>query len=191
MDSNYSLSDIAAVTDGGFGGGNNGLLWLFAILLLGGGGFGVNRGGVVTEADLCNANSFTDLKNGVRNLSDQIGAMNVGFTKGLCDMGYTMFGNFNNLEKQVAECCCQTQLGIQGVKFDMANYASAINANTTAQTQRILDKMCEDKEAAMAQRIQQLELQQAMCGVIRYPTSAAYFGGFYPFANNNCGCTNI
>lgn len=67
----------------------------------------------------------------------------------------------------------------------MANYAASINANTTAQTQRILDKMCEDKQAAMQARIQQLELQQALCGI---PKTSPYGYGIYAYPScNPCG----
>lgn len=74
----------------------------------------------------------------------------------------------------------------EATRFDLANYTAAINANTTAVGQKILDKMCENEKAAMAARIQQLELQQAMCGVVRYPNSASFAVGT-PF-NFNCGC---
>lgn len=199
MNEPLSAADVAAVSGrnygNGFGFGGDGL-WLFAILALMGGGFWGNRNNNgVTEADLCNANSFTDLKNGVRNISDQIGSMNIGFTKGLCDMGYTMLGNFNSLERQVADCCCTTQRAVDSVKFDMANYSAGTNAAISAGIQKVLDKMAEDKAQAQAQRINNLELQQALCGVVRYPTSSAFFAA-NPFlygsgCGNGCGYGNI
>ena len=78
------------------------------------------------------------------------------------------------------------QRNIDSVRFDMANYNAATNANITAGIQKVLDKMCADREAAMAARIQQLELAQAMCGVVRYPTGYTYNAGPSPF----CGCNN-
>lgn len=139
--SEYSLSDMRAAMGGNygydncgmFGGGNSGLLWLFAIAFLFGGGFGMggfgNRyggGSPVTEADLCSANSFNDLKSGVRDVSGQISGMNVGLTKGLCDMGYTTQVQFNNLERQLADCCCTTQRAVDGVNYNVAQQASGI-----------------------------------------------------------------
>lgn len=177
-----SLADISAVTrnNDGFGFGNEGL-WLFAILALMGGGFGNwnNRGnGYVTEADLCNANSFSELKGQVGRMNDQQAAIARQTDNAICQLGYQELQNFNALERQFADCCCTTQRGIDSIKFDMANYAAAINANTTAQTQRILDKMCEDKTAAMASRIQSLELQQALCGI---PRTNPYGYGIYAY----------
>ena len=72
------------------------------------------------------------------------------------------------------------------------------NANTTAGIQRVLDKLSEqdmqrarDVQAAQQQRIAQLELQQAMCGVVRYPMQTSYVSNCNPFTwgfgNSCCG----
>lgn len=184
-----SPSDVALLNRDGMGWGDNSFMWIFALLLLGSGNFGFGGNGrAVTEADLCNANSFTELKSSVMNVSDQIASMNIGLTKGLCDMGYTTLAQFNQLEKQLSDCCCTTQRAIDSVKFDMANYFAASNANTNAGIQKILDRMCADKEAAQAARIQQLELNQALCGVVRYPMQATYATTCNPFSGwGTCG----
>lgn len=186
---NYSLADIrAAMGEDGFGGGNGWWLILLFLFLGRGGGFYGGGGNPVTEADLCNANSFSELKGQIGRLSDQLGNTYMGLQNGLSNFGYETLRNFNGVERQIADCCCTTQRAIDSVRFDMANYAAAANANTTAGIQKILDKMCEDKEAQMAARIQQLELQQAMCGVVRYPLQATYaVNPAYPHYNN-CGC---
>lgn len=189
MENNYTLSDIAAVTGDGMGfGGNNGFLWLLAILFLGGGGFGWgNRGQAATTEDLASGFNFSSLQGKTNDILAAVNNNNQVIGNAICQLGYQNLQNFNTLERQIAECCCQTQLGVQSVKFDMANYAAAINANTTAQTQRILDKMCEDKTAAMASRIQQLELQQALCGI---PKTSPYGYGIYAYPACGCGTTN-
>lgn len=181
MENNYTLSDIAAVTGDGMGfGGNNGFLWLLAILFLGGGGFGWgnNRGNCATTEDLASGFNFSALQNKTNDILAAVNNNNQVLGNAICQLGYQELQNFNALERQIADCCCQNQLEIQSVKFDMANYAASINANTTAQTQRILDKMCEDKTAAMASRIQQLELQQALCGI---PKTSPYGYGIYAY----------
>lgn len=188
MDGNYSLSDIAAVTNDGMGfGGNNGFLWLLAILLLGGGGFGWgnNRGNCATTEDLASGFNFSALQNKTNDILAAVNNNNQVLGNAICQLGYQELQNFNALERQLADCCCTTQRGIDSVKFDMANYAASINANTTAQTQRILDKMCEDKQAAMQARISQLELQQALCGI---PRTNPYGYGIYAYPScNPCG----
>ena len=195
MEGNYTLSDIRAVTDGNDGMfGGNGLWFLALLFLFGNGGFGWgNRNGApVTEADLCSANSFNDLKSGVRDISGQISSMNIGLRKGLCDMGYTMFGQFASLERQLADCCCGIERNIDGVNYNVAQQAAAINANTTAQTQKILDAITGNRMADMQNQINNLQLQSALCGVVRYPTATTYATNCNPFFGGyGCGCANI
>lgn len=195
MENMMSAADIAAVTRGnvGYDGfGNGGFFWIFALLLLplltGGGLWGGNRGNVVTEADLCNANSFSELKGSVGRLSDQVGGMYTGLQNGLCSLGYELQGLLNTLSAQIAQCCCELKSSIDNVRFDMANYAAQGNATTVATGQKILDKLCQmelnQKDAqiaGMAQRINQLELNSALCGVVRYPNAMTYSAGDSPF----------
>ena len=189
----YNLSDIRAATESGedgWGGGSWILIILFALIFgWGGNGFGGRGNGAnpVTEADLCNANSFNDLKSSTRNISDQIGQMYTGLQNGLCNLGYTTLENFNATQRQLADCCCTTQRAIDGVNYNGAMNTAAINANTTAGIQRVLDKLCEGEKAALQARVQQLELQAALCGVIRYPNATTYAAA-KPFMA--CGCCN-
>lgn len=175
-------ADFAALNgnDGMFGG--NGI-WFLALLFLFGGGFGygARSGAPVTEADLCSANSFNDLKSSVRDVSGQISSMNVGLTKGLCDLGYTIYGQFASLERQLADCCCGIERNIDGVNYNVASQAAAINANTTAQVQKILDAITGNRMADMQNQINQLQLQSALCGVVRYPTATTYATTCNPF----------
>ena len=196
MDTGVSLADIAAVTDrdeGMFGGGTGGM-WIFALLILlliGGGGFLGNRsnypnGEPVTEAGLCNAMNFNNLENSVGRLNDNLTNTYIGLQNGMCQMGYETLKNFGALQSQVAQCCCETQRAIDGVNYNGAINTAAINANTTAQTQKILDAICTNRMNDMQNQINQLQLQSAMCGVVRYPNAITYNAGFSPFCNNGC-----
>lgn len=197
-----SPADYAAINNGGggFGGFGGGDAWVLIILFalifgnngfLGGGGGG--HGGAVTQYDLCSSNSFTELKNSVGRLSDQVGQTYTGLQNGLSNLGYETLSNFNTLGAQIAECCCTTQRAIDGV-----NYNGAINTSNIIQaqergTQKILDALCTNRMADMQNQINQLQLQAALCGVIRYPTTTA-FSTPNPFFNYGCGCgcgTNI
>jgi len=64
---------------------------------------------------------------------------------------------------------------------------AAINANTTAVGQKILDAIAYNKMEAMQNRINQLELQNALNGVVRYPQGWTYNAGNSPF----CGGCNM
>ena len=197
MDTGVSLADIAAVTDrdeGMFGGGTGGM-WIFALLILlligGGGFFGGNRGVYpagepVTEAGLCNAMNFNNLENSVGRLNDNLTNTYIGLQNGMCQMGYETLKNFGALQSQVAQCCCETQRAIDGVNYNSAINTAAINATTTAQTQKILDAICTNRMNDMQNQINQLQLQSAMCGVVRYPNAITYNAGFSPFCNNGC-----
>ena len=88
-----------------------------------------------------------------------------------------MINRFGSTNTQLAECCCTTNRNIDAVRYENALNTAAINANTTAGIQRVLDKLCEDKASAQAARISQLELQQALCGVVRYPLNTSYAVG--------------
>ena len=162
--------------------------WILLFALFGGNGFGFgNRNcNPVTEADLCNANSFNELKNSIGRMNDQQAAIARQTDNAICQIGYQNLQNTNTLASQIADCCCTTQRAIDSVKFDMANYSAATNSAITAGTQKILDKLCADQTAALQARVQSLELQQALCGVPRinpygygiyaYPTCGGYNG---------------
>lgn len=200
MENMPSVADIAAITGGnnrdGFGGGGA-FFWIFALLILmamfgGGSLFGNNAaaGRAVTEADLCNSQSFTELKAGVARNGDAIANMYTGLQNGLSNFGYETLRNFNTLEQQISACCCEIQRSIDNVRFDMANYVAGINANIAAGTQRVLDKLCDLNTQSLQNRVNQLELQSAMCGVVRYPNGAVYSAGGWPFGRDGCGYGN-
>lgn len=193
-----SAADIAAVTrnngygNDGFGFGNEGL-WLFAILALMGGGFGNwggNRGGnPVTEADLCNANSFSELKGSVGRLSDQVDGVNINLTKAICDLGYTTLGNFNALERQLSNCCCETQRLIEQVRFDGERNTAAIIQSQERGTQKVLDYLCGQENMRLRDENMRNYIQSQFCGVVRYPMQTTYGAGFNPFFGGwGCGC---
>ena len=97
------------------------------------------------------------------------------------------------------QCCCDTRMaimqtgndiaaGIAQARYDGAMNTAAINANTTAQTQRILDQLAENKIETLQAKVNSLELQNAMAGVLRYPNSWTYNAGMNPFCGGGCNC---
>ena len=95
------------------------------------------------------------------------------------------------------ECCCNTRLLISETgnainaniaqnRYEAAMNTAAINANTTEQTQRILDAITGNRMADMQNQINSLELNQALAGVVRYPMSTVY-GVPSPCFNGGCG----
>jgi hypothetical protein len=96
------------------------------------------------------------------------------------------------------ECCCSTKMlvaetgaginsNIAQNRYEAAMNTASINANTTAQTQKILDAIMGNRMADMQNQINQLQLQSAMCGVVKYPNATTYSAGGSPFCTG-CGC---
>jgi hypothetical protein len=75
---------------------------------------------------------------------------------------------------------------LDSVKFENAQNTAAINANTTAQTQKILDAITGNRMADMQNQINQLQLANQMLGVVKYPMASTYTSGANPFCG--CGC---
>lgn len=88
------------------------------------------------------------------------------------------------MQQSIDNCCCTTQRAIDNVNFNVESKAAEINANTTAQTQKILDAIAGNRMADMQNQINQLQLQNALCGVVRYPMASTYVMPNNPF----CGC---
>lgn len=172
----------------GFGFGGSGI-WLFAILALmwGRNGWGnENNGRCATVEDVNNSANFTRLEQQVMNNGNAIRQESEYIVNGISSLGYQNARDFAALGTQIANCCCENLRANDQTRFDIANYASAINANTTASIQKVLDKLCSDKTEALQARVGQLELQQAVAGVVRYPQNFSYAVGT-PF-NVGCGC---
>jgi len=116
------------------------------------------------------------------------------------DMQTTVFDKYGELQRDIAalgvgqanllakenECCCSTLRAIDGVNYNNALNTASINANTTAQTQKILDALAQNKIEALQGKVSELQLNQAMAGVVRYPNAWTYNAGPSPF----CGCQN-
>lgn len=189
--------------DGGFG--LNGLGGIFALLiLLGifnggfGGGFGGNNGVNTLNADMQRGFDNQNLQAQTR---DILGAVTGGTAQTIAastqnaanaitaikDGNASLIREFGNVESaltalggQMQECCCSQLRAIDSVNYNGAINTAAINANTTAQTQKILDAIMGNRMADMQNQINQLSLQNAMAGVMRYPSTWAYNAGVFP-----------
>lgn len=168
MDGNYTLSDIAAVTDGNR---NNGMFggdwsaWIILFLLFGmfGGGWGGFGGfggggyggagfqGYATRADINEGFALNGITNGI-----------TAIQQGLCDTTYA-------LNNSIKDCCCTTQRSIDGVNFNLAkgfcDIGNVVNTSTrdilenqNTNTRAILDFLTSDKIATLTAENQSLKL---------------------------------
>ena len=196
----YSLADVAAATrnDGydGMGAGGWWVIILFALIFgYGGNGFGGRcgypNGEPVTEAGLCNSMNFNNLQNAVGRLNDNQAAIARQTDRDMCQGFAAVNAAINQSRFENQQCCCETQRSIDATNFNMAQATASINANTTAQTQKILDALCTNRMTDMQNQINQLQLQAALCGVVRYPNAMTYNAGVSPFCGcNPCACGN-
>lgn len=53
--------------------------------------------------------------------------------------------------------------------------------------QKVLDAIAQNKIEALQAQVNQLQLQAAMCGVVRYPNATTYCSGSNPFGGCGCG----
>ena len=198
---NYSLSDLRAAVGGenggGFGFGNGGILlvvilFLFFVMF---GGWG-NRNGdygqyatAASQQEILFGQQFSQLNDRLTNIGD-----------GICSLGYEMQGNIgqlgkevalaqngtnmtimqtgNDIQRQMADCCCTTQRGLD-----------AINANIDAKFAALEKSQLEGRIAQLEQANNQLYLREQMCGVVRYPNGYTYNAGASPFCGGGC-CGN-
>ena len=194
MNDGLTPADIAAVNGNGngWGGFGNEGLWLFAILALMGGGFGNwgNRGmgplgdRNATVGDVQRATDFAALE---RQNNETVAAVRQSAydtTGAIKDGQYNILGEIRDLQAATAsgfarqqECCCETLRAIDGVNYNGAINTAAINANTTAQTQKILDAITGNRMVDMQNQINQLQLQAALCGI---PRTTPYGYGIVP-----------
>lgn len=190
---NYSLADIRAATgaeENGWGGG--GAWWIIILFLfmfgMGGGGWGWgNRGNdALTRAEM---QQGFDTQEITRKLD--------GLSYGMCDGFYaqntTMLNGFAGVTSAVRDaqfaaqqCCCETNRNIDSVRYDAqkntCDITTAIHAEGEA-TRALIQK---NEMQNLRDRLQQMELREAMCGVVRYPMATTYTSGGNPFCG--CGC---
>ena len=152
----YTLSDIAAASDGNGLNGDGGVLWILLLFALFGGwnGRGYNGGnaGSVGGNELYPwMENQAQLSNGFAGVSAQFAA----------------------LQAQFANCCCENRVGLANLAgtiqaegaADRAAVSDGIRdilAAQSANTQRVLDQLCQDKIDAKNEEIANLRQQVNM-----------------------------
>lgn len=200
--SGISVADVAALNGGlgGFG-GFEGLIYLAAIAAMFGGGFGgfgFGGNGAALNADMQRGFDTQNLQAQTR---DILGAVTNGTAQTIAastanatnainaikDGNASLIREFGNVETALTglagkqqECCCEVLRSVDSVNYNGAINTAAINANTTAQTQKILDAISTNRMADMQNQINALQLQAATSNVLRFPNAWTYTGGYFP-----------
>lgn len=195
-----SPADYAAISNNGFG--DNSFFWVFALLLLGGGGFGNWGGGNNAVADLnADMQRGFDTQNLQAQTRDILAAVTGGTAQTIAastqnaqnainaikDGNAALIREFGNVETALTalggkqqECCCNILRATDQVRYDGAVNTAAINANTTAQVQKVLDAIVGNRMADMQSQINALQLQAATAGMMKFPNAWTFNGGYFP-----------
>ena len=203
-----SASDVALMNRDNDGWGGMGMIWLFAIIALMGGGFGGGWGNNNGNAIQADVNRGFDNQNLQAQTRDILAAVTAGTAQSVAatnqvyhditgyvgdkymelqrDVAALAVGQANTLANQ-NQCCCNIQSLIREMNYEAAMRDAATNANIVAQNQRVLDAFTGNRIEAMQNRINQLELQNQLAGVVRYPNGWTYNAGNSPF----CGGCNM
>lgn len=207
------------MTDDTFSNGGLWLFAILALMWGGGGfGFGGNGfANAIGYQNLATQNDVQrgfDNQNSMGNQREILNAVTNGTAQSVAATNQAFHDNLNVIQDKYGEltrdiygvsgqvaqvlanqnaCCCDTKMLIQETsaqnRYDALKNTNEINAVTIGQTQKILDVLAQNKIEALQGKVQQLELAQAVSGVVRYPNSMAYNAGTSPFCNcNSCGC---
>lgn len=219
-----SPSDVAVMMRDNDGWGNGmGFMWIFALLILANGGFGGWGNGngfanAIGYENLATSNEVQrgfDNQNSMANQRETLAAVNASALQEMQNSNQNtqyitgqVMDKYNELERDIqtlamgqqqaianqTECCCNTLRAIDGVNYNNAMNTAAINANTTAQTQRILDYLTASDMQRLRDENQTLRtaqmldpIQNRLSMVPTYPNTFAYNAGPSPFCPT-CGC---
>lgn len=197
---NYSLSDFAAVTKDADGMAGNGAWWiiiLFLFVIMGGGWNGFNRqsdfGQYATAAsqqEILFGQQFGQINDRLTNIGN-----------GICNLGYEMQGNFgqmtqtvmstgNSIQSQLAQCCCENRLATANLSAQIDRQTCDITTAIHAEGEQTRAMMQANEIQQLRDKVNSLEADNRMYGVVRYPNGYSYNAGPSPFCgcNSGCGC---
>lgn len=211
---NFSPADYAAMS-GNNNGWNGGAMWIWIfalfILFFGFGGWGnagnpattqqnmtdaviAGQGGYVTNSQMNNAMQFESLQNGNKDIISAIGQSKYDTASTLAAIEQritaqesSILGLGNTIAEKQNTCCQEMLRGIDGVNYNAAMNTTSINQNTTAQAQKILDAIAQNKIDDLQRQVNRLELANATNGVLKYPNGFSYAMS-NPFCNCGSGC---
>lgn len=177
-----SAADVAAVMgnngNSGFGWGGDGAWWLIVLFLFAfagngfGNGFGGNSGMFYpwmmgnTQNDVQRGFDQSAVMSGIGAIQNSLASAEVS----RCNAQANVLQTLNNIAMTQQNCCCENRLGLANLGADIAREACAdraavadglrdILAATQAQTQTILDKMCQQEIDALKTQNANLQTQ--------------------------------
>ena len=155
---------------GGFGNWNDGSFWiiilfLFAFMGNGWGGYG-NGGQVQTQNDVQRGFDQQAVMTGISGINNALATAEVS----RCNAQANVMETLNNMAANFQNCCCDNRVQLADLKYTISTEACAdrqavnealrdVIASNTANTQAILDKMCQQEIDALKTQNENLRTQ--------------------------------
>ena len=136
------------------------------------------------------------LNNTIHNAQDVVAGAVVGEGRGIQMQIGTEARNFQQqlngeargIQQIINEGICGTNRNIDALRYDARQNTGDIVAAIHADGEATRALIQRNKEQDLRDRIAALEMDNRMCGVVRYPMTYAYSAGQSPFCNCNCNC---
>ena len=184
-DNGMNTTMLVTPNGGGMGGfGQDGWWIILLLLLVGAGGWNNGFGGGGNMPYFMGTNTANDVQRGFDQsaIITGINGINSNLTNGFAQTQASLANQSFNLSSQLANCCCENRLGLANLNAtvlaencaDRAAVSDGIRdilTNQNANTQRILDQMCNDKIDAKNERISELERQPTMANLAQSQTA--------------------
>lgn len=198
MENNYSLADLAAVTNGenGWGGNSIWLIILF-IFIFGGGGLWGNRANAGAEYastnEILSGQKFDAVSRQINQVGDGLSsstyALNNAIKDGNSAVTSAIVGEGRALQTQLSNYQLASQQNVDAVRYDMATMANSINCNINDKFAALEKNQMQAQINAQASQINALQISAAVCGIPRVST---YAWGTYPYqAPSCCNCGTV
>lgn len=212
-----SVADIAAVTNPNRGydayGMDGGCFWWIIIILFLFGGNNWNRNGA---QDTLMSEEF--IKRDIFNTNQNVSETACQTQRDVLENRYTNQLGVQSIISSQKDCCCETNRNIDSVRYDalltskdaqmqLADCCCRLEAGNLANTQKILDKLCENEINQLRTDLQSAQLQISQLAqtanitntlrpypqpayITCSPYESAMFGryGFNGFNSNGCCC---
>lgn len=157
-----------------------------------------NQNSMANEREILasiNANALQGMQNANQNTQYITGTLNDKYNELQRDIAGVAMQQQAGMANQ-QQCCCETKMLISETasqaRYDSAMQNNAILQAIQADGNATRQMIQQDKIDGLQQKVQTLEMQNAMAGVVRYPMSTAYNAGFNPFCNcGNNGCCGM
>ena len=102
----------------------------------------------------------------------------------------TVMSTGNSIQSQLAQCCCENRLATANLSAQIDRQTCDITTAIHAEGEQTRAMMQANEIQQLRDKVNSLEADNRMYGVVRYPNGYSYNAGPSPFCgcNSGCGC---